>query len=181
LRSNVEGDDLVADEVVAGGNVVGQLDWGRGSVHEVLLEPFATVGFAANLVDLKPPSVPRVELAARCVAAVCKVGDHGTSVVRPVAAAITTFPVKGESVPGVGIEDTGSIAGLHTAVVGWVVDTIDRLEVGHLADGAGVAVTIPLTVRGRCPVHGLIANTNSNEITVRRDVGSEEDRDEGDG
>ena len=181
LRSDMESDDLMADEVVAGCDVGGEGDAVGGTVHEVLLEPFTTVRLTADLVNLEPLSVPGVELAAGPITTVRKVGDHGTSVVRPVAAAITTFPVKANGVAWVDIENTGCILGAHTTVVGWVVDAVDRLKVGHLANGTGVAVAVPGTVRRRGPVAGLISCIDRSKITVRRNVGCEEKGDESNG
>lgn len=178
LRSDVESDDLVTDEIVAGSDVGGERNRMSSTVHEVLLEPFTAVGLAANLVDLEPAGVPGIKLAAGLVTAVCEVGDHGASVVRPVAAAITTFPVKANGVAWVDIHNAGSILGANTAVVGWVVHTVDGLKVEHLADGARIAVTVPGAVWGRSPVAGLIANIDGSKISVRRNIGREEDGDE---
>lgn len=175
LRSDMEGDDLVADEVVAGGDVAGKLDPVKSTVHKVLLEPFATVGLAADLIDLEPSSSSGVELTAGLISTASKISDHGTGVVRPVAETITTLPVEAKGVAWVDIHNAGSVLGTNTTVVRWVVDAVDGLKVEHLADGARVAVAVTGTIRGRCLVEGLIAILDRSEITMRRNVGREED------
>jgi len=176
LRGNMEGDDLVADEVVAWSDVAGKLDPMKSTVHEVLLEPFAAVGLAADLIDLEPSSSSRVKLIAGLVSAISKIGDHGASVVRPVAETITTLPVEAKGVAWVDIHNAGGVLGTNTTVVRWVVDAVDGLEVEHLADGTGIAVAVTSTIRGRCPVEGLIAVLDRSKIAMRRNVGREEDR-----
>ena len=92
-----------------------------------------------------------------------------------VAETITALPVEANGVAWVDIHNARSVLGTNTTVVRWVVDAVDGLKVEHLADGARVAVAVTGTVRGRCLVEGLIANLDRSKITMRRNVGREED------
>lgn len=95
---NVQGEDLVADEVVAGSEVIGELDGGEGAVHEVALEPLS-VGLLAALSDLEPASVGSVELVTGDIATAGEISHLGAGVVRPVVE-VGALPVEAKGVAG---------------------------------------------------------------------------------
>jgi hypothetical protein len=135
--SKMKSDDFMTDEIVPWGDVLGDSN-GRGStVEKIVLEPFATAGFPASLVDLEPLSVSLVELVAGNGATRSHVCQLGTSVVRPLA--ITSRPpVKSNGIAWIDIGYKSSWSGIGTACNCGIVGTLVRILRADLPNDAGV-------------------------------------------
>jgi hypothetical protein len=134
----VETDDFVTHEIVAWGDVRGELDVSGGTSHEVLLNPISAVGFVTLLVELEPASVLRVELVAAGRATVREVADDWAGVVGPPAEVLAS-PVELESVARV---DRGNFASDEATTVTTVHrgggSAVDGIGAGDLTDGRRV-------------------------------------------
>ena len=82
-RGGRGGTHLVADKVVAGGEVLGEGDGEGVAVHDVLLEPRRAVRLLADLVDLEPFGLTGIELVTGRALAFGEVCEHWACVVRP--------------------------------------------------------------------------------------------------
>lgn len=147
----MQSDDFMADNIIARSDVVGDLNGRDASVEKIVLDPFGTVGFSADLVDLEPLSVGLVELVA---------GDGSTRGQQPTIgmmmitgghylAIISRPPVEADGIARIRISDEGSWAGIGTAGESRVVCALVGILCADLADDAGVGGTawsVPLEV-----------------------------------
>jgi hypothetical protein len=113
-RPEMESDDFMADKIVAGGDVLGDLNGCYTSIEKVLLYPVGTVWFPPDLVNLEPLSAGLIELVASDGATGGHVCQHRPNVMWP--RAITgRSPVETDSVAWVCICDEGSWTGIGSA------------------------------------------------------------------
>lgn len=122
LCGEMEGDDLVLDQVAARCEVLGQGNRCDATIKELLLLPFAV--FAPGFVDFEPLHFGRVNLGTALIATRCQIGEHGTCVVRPVATG-SGEPLERELAPWVRIVDFWGGFGINAAVYGGVVGALD--------------------------------------------------------
>jgi hypothetical protein len=138
-RGDVEGDDLMADEVVSGSEVGGDLSAGRGTPHDIGLSPFA-VALATFLANLEPSGLVRVELVAGNGTTGSHVGETRTSVMRPLA------PVESQGRTRCSIGDESSRPSVSAAVDSWIVGALDGGPIADLADDALAVGAVGFTV-----------------------------------
>jgi len=144
----MQSDDFMADNIIARSDVVGDLNGRDASVEKIVLDPFGTVGFSADLVDLEPLSVGLVELVAGDGSTRGQVCQHGSDVMWPLAI-ISRPPVEADGIARIRISDEGSWAGIGTAGESRVVCALVGILCADLADDAGVGGTawsVPLEV-----------------------------------
>ncbi|GKT52693.1 hypothetical protein ColTof4_14279 [Colletotrichum tofieldiae] len=128
----VEGDDLVADEVLAGGNALGDgvLDTRVASLHERGGTPVVGGALAALLLNLEPDSVgARLPRGAVVAGALGHVGDGRADVgLGPEG------PVKGDLLAGGSLSnELGGLGALNTT--GGVATAL-KVDAGDVLDGA---------------------------------------------
>jgi hypothetical protein len=113
LVGQVEGDNLVPDEVLSWSEILGKSSVVNGPGHQLFLNPVTAV-VLASLINLEPLGSPGVEFVAGRRPARGQVSHHRTHIVRPGAKALCP-PVPGELTAGHGIGDKVSVA--HSIIV----------------------------------------------------------------
>jgi hypothetical protein len=136
----MQGDDLMANEVVPRSDILGEPNGRDASGEKVVLDPFSAVGFPADFVDLEPLGVCLVELVASNGSTGSHICQHGTNVVRP-RAITSSPPVESDSVAGIGSSGESSWTGVGAACKRRVVGTLVRILGADLANDAGVGGT----------------------------------------
>ena len=176
-KSELQGDDLMPDEIVPTLEVAGEVERVRLAVHyvrselsvlrvacqlhekgrtDVLLDPRRAVALLADLVDLEPLRVRRVELVAGRVAAGGHVRQHRPGVVRPLiqsisvskgkairkaerahVATVARGPGKRDLAAGVGVDHEGRVL---RVLATREVRVRRALDGGHVVDEADRAV-----------------------------------------